>query len=317
MSKQSAMVIGDANVDLVIKMPNPNENKKLEKSINEPTLYGGGSAANVAVAISRLDCPVMFCGTVGDDGYGEFVRNDLVKEGVDTKELYTISNSYTPMVIATIQPNGERQIVVWPPDRDADLKLQLSHINKKLIENSGWFHTSGMCLRASPIRETILESMRIAKKAGVPISLDLNLRLELWGWEDNIRSTTESAIELADYIFGNATEEIIPISKEQDVEKAIFAISKGKKIVVAREGHKGSTAIVDKEVIRTSSYPTKVLDTLGAGDAFSGGFIAAKLKEKTTKEALEWGNAVASLKIKKSGARGTPSLEEVNDLLSK
>ena len=134
MSKQSAMVIGDANVDLVIKMPNPNENKKLEKSINEPTLYGGGSAANVAVAISRLDCPVMFCGTVGDDGYGEFVRNDLVKEGVDTKELYTISNSYTPMVIATIQPNGERQIVVWPPDRDADLKLQLSHLNKKLIE---------------------------------------------------------------------------------------------------------------------------------------------------------------------------------------
>ena len=59
------------------------------------------------------------------------------------------------------------------------------------------------------------------------------------------------------------------------------------------------------------------MDTLGAGDAFSGGFIAAKLKEKTTKEALEWGNAVASLKIKKSGARGTPSLEEVNDLLSK
>ena len=316
MKKQPVVVIGDANVDLVIQMPKPNEIKEIEKSINEPRLYGGGSAANVAVAISRLDYPVMFCGTIGDDGYGKFVRKDLIKEGVETKILHTLTDSFTPMVIAIIQPNGERMIVVWPPERDADLKLEISHIDKEAIIRAGWLHISGMCLRDSPIRETILESMRIAKESGVPVSFDLNLRLELWGWEDNIRSTVKKAIGLSDYIFGNGEEEIIPIAKEKSLEKAIVSLSKDDKIVIARRGSEGSIAVVDNEIIKTDSYPTKVVDTLGAGDAFSGGFIASKMNGGTAEEALKWGNAVASLKIRKSGARGVPSREEVAKLIS-
>ena len=60
MEKQPVVVIGDANVDLVIQMPKESSASKFENSINEPTLYGGGSAANVAVAISRLNYPVKF-----------------------------------------------------------------------------------------------------------------------------------------------------------------------------------------------------------------------------------------------------------------
>ena len=316
MEKQPVVVIGDANVDLVIQMPKENNASKFEKSINEPTLYGGGSAANVAVAISRLDYPVTFLGSIGDDGYGEFVRDDLINEKVNTEGLYTIENSFTPMVIATVQPNGERVIVVWPPERDADLKLELSHINKELIRSAGWLHTSGMCLRASPVKETILETMKIAKESGIPTSIDLNLRLELWGWEDDIRSTTEKAISLSDYIFGNAEEEILPLAEEENLEKAILNISNGVKTVIARKGSEGSISTDGKEIIKTGSYPTEVIDTLGAGDAFSGGFITAKMNGETTVEALEWGNALASLMIMQPGARGLPSLEELNKKLS-
>lgn len=316
MEKQPVVVIGDANVDLVIQMPKESSASKFENSINEPTLYGGGSAANVAVAISRLNYPVKFLGSIGDDGYGEYVRGDLINERVDTEGLHTIENSFTPMVIATVQPNGERMIVVWPPERDADLKLEVSHINKELIRKAGWLHTSGMCLRASPVKETILETMRIAKESGIPTSLDLNLRLELWGWEDDIRLTTEKAIDLADYIFGNAEEEILPLAEEENLEKAILNISNGVKTVIARKGSEGSISTDGKEIIKTGSYPTEVIDTLGAGDAFSGGFITAKMNGETTVEALEWGNALASLMIMQPGARGLPSLEELNKKLS-
>lgn len=316
MEKQPVVVIGDANVDLVIQLPKESNASKFEKSINKPALYGGGSAANVAVAISRLDYPVTFLGSIGDDGYGEFVRDDLISEKVNTEGLYTIENSFTPMVIATVQPNGERMIVVWPPERDADLKLELSHIDKGLIQSAGWLHTSGMCLRASPVKETILETMKIAKESGIPTSIDLNLRLELWGWEDDIRFTTEKAISLADYIFGNAEEEILPLAKEENLEKAILDISNGVKTVIARKGSQGSISIVGKEIIKTNSYSTEVIDTLGAGDAFSGGFIAAKMNGEKTIEALRWGNAVASLSLMKPGARGLPSSKEVRKKLS-
>jgi len=316
MEKQPVVVIGDANVDLVIQMPKENTTSKFEKSINEPTLHGGGSAANVAVAISRLDYPVTFLGSIGDDGYGEFVREDLISEKVDTEGVHTIENSFTPMVIATVQPNGERMIVVWPPERDADLKLESSHVDKELIRSAGWVHTTGMCLRASPVKETILETMKIAKEFGIPTSLDLNLRLELWGWEDDIRTTTEKAINLADYIFGNAEEEILPLAEEDNIEKAILSISSGVKTVVARKGPLGSITTEGSGLIKTNSYSTEVIDTLGAGDAFSGGFIAAKMNGETTEEALKWGNAVASLMIMKPGARGLPSLKEVREKLS-
>jgi sugar/nucleoside kinase (ribokinase family) len=316
MEKQKVIIIGDANVDLVLQMPKPNDIEDIVKSISEPKLYGGGSAANVAVAISKLGYPVIFCGTIGDDGYGKFVREDLIKEGVETKLLHTLKNSFTPMVIAIIQPSGERIIVVWPPERDADLKLEMKHIDKEAITKAGWLHVSGMCLRDSPIRETILKSMRIAKESGVPVSFDLNLRLELWGWENNIKSTVKKAIRLSDYIFGNADEEIIPISEKKSLKEAIVALSKDDKIVIARRGSKGSIAIINGHIIKTNSYPTKVLDTLGAGDSFSGGFIASKMNGDTTEEALQWGNAVAALKIQKSGARGVPSKEEVEKLIS-
>lgn len=315
MVNRPVFIIGDANVDLVIQMPKSIDSTSIEKTQAEPRLYGGGSAANVAVAISRLGYPVNFCGGIGEDGYGQYVRDDLISEGVGTENLHTIPKSFTPMVIATIQPDGERTIVVWPPERDADLKLSLSHISEEVITNSGWLHTSGMCLRASPVKETILESMNIAKKHGIPVSLDLNLRLELWGWENGIRETTEKAIALSDYIFGNADEEILPISNKNSLDEALLSLSSGGKTIVARQGASGSIATVNGETIKTKAYPSEALDTLGAGDAFCGGFITSKMNGDSTEDALKWGNAVASLQINKPGARGVPSLDEVKNVL--
>jgi sugar/nucleoside kinase (ribokinase family) len=57
------------------------------------------------------------------------------------------------------------------------------------------------------------------------------------------------------------------------------------------------------------------VDTLGAGDAFNGGFIAACLAKLDVREAARWGNAVAALKIGRTGARGLPSLEELRQLV--
>ena len=315
MEKRPIVVIGDANVDLVIQMPKSIDVENIEKSQAEPNLYGGGSAANVAVAISRLGSPVEFIGGIGDDGYGKYVRDDLISEKVGTEGLHTIPNSFTPMVIATIMTDGERMIVVWPPERDADLKLDLTHIDEDLISNSGWLHTSGMCLRASPVRETILESMKIAKEHGIPTSLDLNLRLELWGWEDGIRETTEKAMTLSDYVFGNAAEEIIPISNKNNLEEALTFLSLDQKTIVARKGSSGSTAMSDGKTIETKAYPSKAIDTLGAGDAFCGGFIVSRMEGSSLEEALQWGNAVASLQINQPGARGVPSSDQVRSVL--
>ncbi|HVO69196.1 MAG TPA: carbohydrate kinase family protein [Aggregatilineaceae bacterium] len=311
---RQVVVLGDANVDLVIRLPDRSSGgADLTGSV--PQLYGGGSAANVAVALARLGVPAAFVGAVGDDGYGRWVRDDLIREGVDTRGLRSIPDAFTPMVIAMIETHGERLNVVWPPERGADNHLCPDDVDPARIAGAAWMHTTGMCLRASPVREAVLHAMQIAHEAGVPVSLDLNLRLELWGWRDQIRKTIDRAIALADVVLGSAAEEIAPVAGVTAVESAAHTLCADQRIVVARLGAGGALAATPDGLFRAPAFPARVVDTLGAGDAFDGGFVAARAAGGGVLEALRWGNAVAALKIERSGARGLPSRDEVERLL--
>jgi fructokinase/2-dehydro-3-deoxygluconokinase len=311
---------------MVIRLPDPAPGG-VDLTGSEPQLYGGGSAANVAVALARLglarpglarqNLAVTFVGSVGDDGFGRWLADDFAREGVDTRGLITVRDAYTPMVIALIQPDGERLVVVWPPERGADLRLRPRDVDPAWLAGAAWLHTTGMCLRASPVREAVLSGMTLSREAGATVSLDLNLRAELWGLDAKTRATLERAIALSDVVLGGGLEEIVPMAGVDDVQAAVQALSDGRRTVVARLGADGALAAgpASDGIIHAPAFPTTVVDTLGAGDAFDAGFIAARLAGCDLRQALRWGNAVAALKIARPGARGTPSREEVEGLV--
>jgi fructokinase/2-dehydro-3-deoxygluconokinase len=299
---------------MVIRLPDrTSDTPDLTNSV--PQLHGGGSAANVAVALARLGVAVTMVGAVGDDGYGRWVRDDLGREGVDVQGVCSVHDAFTPMVMALIELNGERLIVVWPPESGAHLQLQADAINPALMASASWLHTTGMCLRASPARDAVLYAMELAREADLTVSLDLNLRLESWGLGDATRRTFERAIELSDVVFGNAEEEIMPIAGVDSAEAGAQYLCGGKRIVVARRGNKGALVATPQETFHAPAFQTRVVDTLGAGDAFNGGFIAACLAKVGVREAASWGNAVAALKIGRAGARGLPSLKDLKQML--
>ena len=314
MAGSQVVVLGDACVDMVIRLPERTSDT-LDMTNSVPQLHGGGSAANVAVALARLGVVVTMMGAVGDDGYGRWVRDDLGREGVDVQGVCSVYDAFTPMVMAFIELNGERRVVAWPSEGGAHLQLQVDDINPGLIASASWLHTTGMCLRASPACDAVLYAMELARDARLTVSFDLNLRLESWSLDDATRRTFERAVELSDVVFGNAEEEILPIAGVDSVEAGAQYFCGGKRIVVARQGNKGALVITPKETFRVPAYPTQVVDTLGAGDAFNGGFIAARIAEIGVREATKWGNGVAALKIGRIGARGLPSLEELMEML--
>jgi sugar/nucleoside kinase (ribokinase family) len=322
------VVLGDANVDMVIRLPD-RARGAIDLAGSEPRLYGGGSAANVAVGLARLGVAVTFIGSVGDDGFGRWLADDFAREGVDTRGLITVRDAFTPMVMALIEPDGERLVVVWPPERGADLRLRPEDVDPDWMAGAAWLHTTGMCLRASPVREAVLGGMALAREAGATVSLDLNLRVELWGLDGETRETLERAISLSDVVLGSGPEEIVPLAgldRGQDAARrpsplrgsqdAARAMSAGRRTVVARLGADGALAAAPSgEICHAPAFPTTVVDTLGAGDAFDAGFIAARLAGCDLREALRWGNAVAALKIARPGARGTPVWAEVEGVL--
>jgi fructokinase/2-dehydro-3-deoxygluconokinase len=314
MTEPQVVVLGDANVDMLIRLPDRASGSH-DLTHAAPQLHGGGTAANTSVALARLGVAVALVGAVGDDGYGRWMLDELGRESVDVQGIYSVPDAFTPMVMALIEPDGERTVVVWPPEGGAHTQLQADAIDPGLIASATWLHTTGMCLRAAPARDAVLYAMELAREAGLRVSLDLNLRRECWGLKDATQRTFERAIELADVVFGNAEEEIMPIAGIDSAEAAAQQLSGGKRTVIARQGDRGALAVAQDKILHVPAFPTKVVDTLGAGDAFNGGFIAACIAKVDVGEATRWGNAVAALKIGQAGAQSLPFLEDLKQLL--
>jgi sugar/nucleoside kinase (ribokinase family) len=309
------VVLGDANVDLAVALPD-RASRPVDLSRSVPRLTGGGTGANTAWALARLGLPVEFIGAVGDDGYGRWIIEDFHQGAVGTRGIKRLPDAFTPIVLALIEPDGERFLVVWPPQGGAHTLLRPDDLDQDLIRSAAWLHTTGMCLRASPVREAVLRGMRLAREAGVTVSLDLNLRIELWGYDDDIRETVAQAIALADIVFGSARDEIMPVAGGSGtLETALRLLSGGTKTIVARAGAEGVTMSAGTATTSLPAFSAPVVNLVGAGDAFDAGFIAGWLNGTGVEGALRWGNAVAALKIQRAGSRDLPDLRDVQTLL--
>ena len=309
----SVVVIGDANVDLEIRLPDANG--ATEHANPDPRLFGGGSAANTAAALARLGVATRFVGTVGDDAYGRAAVASLEQAGVDVAGVQTTTDSPTVTVITVVPPHKERLIYVWPPTGGAHGALETAPA-VAAISGARWLHVSGICLRLTPARDALLGAMERARADDIPVSFDLNLRLENWGWDDSFRATVAEAVAHSDVIFGSAHDEIGPLGGLDEPVAAATALAGEHRLVVARLGADGAVACSADGIVTVPGIEVQVRGTVGAGDAFNAGFIAARLRELDIEESLRWGNTVAGLTITRPGARSTPVLSEVNEVLS-
>lgn len=195
--------------------------------------------------------------------------------------------------------------------------LAPEQVNEQVIQQAAWVHTTGMCLIEEPVRAAVLRGMALARAARVPVSLDLNLRLGIVGGAlpQEYAATLWAAIACADYIFGSARDEIALLVPERPMEEALRLLAADGRTAIARLGAGGATIVTVAGSATVPAFHVPIVDTLGAGDAFNAGFIAARLDGKSNWEAVRWGNAVAALKIGRQGGRGAPFRAEVEAFL--
>ncbi len=308
----TVLVVGDANVDLEIRLPQ--QPRASEHANPDPQLFGGGSAANTAAALARLGLNCRFSGTVGDDSFGRFAVASLEGAGVDTAWVTATPDLPTVTVITVKQPDGERLIYVWPPSGGAHSALEVE-ATTAAVSGVDWLHVSGICLRVRPARDALLAAMAQARAEGVVVSFDLNLRLENWGWDDGFREVVMAAVERSDVVLGAAGDEVGALAGVEDPIAAATALAGTQRTVVARIGAAGAVACSAGSVVAEAGFEVAVVDTVGAGDAFNAGFIASRLAGGTIADALRWGNAVAALSIGEAGARSTPTKARLSEFL--
>jgi len=308
------IALGDTNVDLIARVcsyPVRGGNA----FITSFEKFAGGSAANFAVATSRLELKTGFISKVGNDEYGQIVIEEFKKENVDTSHLLIDEKAHTGWVLVIVDEEGERTFFAYR-EKCADTQLREEDIDPDYIRTTKLLYVSGVSLASEPSQQAALKAMKIAKNENVKVAFDPNLRLEKWEIPDSFKKPFIKAISLSDLVL-IGKEEIMALSGEKTLESSVKnVLNLGPEIVAVKLGSEGSKIFSGSgQEVHCPAFKVKTVDTTGAGDAYNAGFIYGYLKKWDLMKVGTFANAVGAIKVTRKGARSSPTLREVLDFL--
>lgn len=281
----------------------------------------GGAPGNVAATIAKLGGNSSFIGKVGNDSFGDFLKNTLEDVNVDTSMIIRDVAANTTLAFVSLKADGERDFVF---NRGSDGRLHFNELDLERIVKAKIVHFgSATALLDDPFRKTYLETMKFSKENNIFIAFDPNYRDNLWqGREQEFIQLTKECITYADFV-KVSEEELELITGYTDKKIGINYLHQlGVKIVAVTLGEKG-TLLSNGDLLEiVSSINVKSIDSTGAGDAFVGAmlFQLAKLNSLSELESFEelkeitaFSNRVAAIVCTKIGA--IASLPEYNEVI--
>lgn len=293
MAKKEVIGLGALNYDILYVVERIAAGGE-EVGILDVKKVPGGSAANTIVALARLGVDTGFVSIVGKDKEGELILDEFRKENVETR--IKEEEGYSGAAIGFVDAKGERALYIYP---GVNAKLGMDDIDIDFVESATFLHTSSFVNR-----EQLDMQYELAKKIKSKLSFSPGMLCFKYGIED-----LTPVIERSEVVFLSVGE-LKSVVSDVDYEKgAKVILDIGAKIVCVTLGEKGCyVANAAEESHLIAAYPTEVVDTTGAGDAFAAGFLFGLLHEKGIYECAKIGNLVASHCIREYGSRkGLPS----------
>ena len=300
------LVLGDTNPDLVLLGDVEPAFGQTERLVDEAHLTVGGSGAIVACGAARLGLSVGFCGVVGDDLFGRFLRDELEGRGVDVGGLVVEVGRPTGVTVVLARPN-DRAILTHAGTIGV---LGVELIDPALLEGARHVHVSSYFLqrRLTPELPAVFERVRAR---GASTSVDPN-----WDPSERWDGGLRDLLAHTDVFLPNATE-ATRIADVAEVGAAVVALARLAGLVVAKAGADGAVAARGVKLVRAQALDVDALDTTGAGDAFDAGFLASRLAGDPLERSLAIANACGALSTRAvGGVDGQPTMEEVLDALS-
>lgn len=271
----------------------------------------GGAPANVAAAISKLGAEAYFCGTVGDDAFGDFLEDTLNNNNINTELLFKIKNN-TTFAFVSLMENGERDFEF---SRDADECLTFDMISDRLEEFDLYHFGSATAFMGGNLKDTYFKLKEYAKSNNKIISFDANYRESLFGnnKEEFIKCCKEFIVD--SNIVKLSEEEAKLISGIEDIKEASqYIVNLGCENLMVTLGKEGTLLSNREKQILIKTKEVKMKDATGAGDAFIGAVIAQILNEpgKSMEKIVEMANLVGGITTTKLGAlESIPTWDEV------
>jgi 2-dehydro-3-deoxygluconokinase len=266
-------------------------------------LSTAGAESTVAIGLRRLGHEAVWVGVVGDDELGARVLRDLAAEGVDIRCARVDPDRPTGFMIRELR-TAEYTRVTYYRERSAGSGLRPDDIDAALKANPhlDLVHLTGI---TPALSESCAEAVRHlvggARHAGIPIAFDVNRRSTLPGSAGSAAFARELLPEIDVLFVGD--DELAIVTDETDPQRAAreLAARGPAEVVVKRGAHGALAATADGGAAEHPALPVRVVDVVGAGDAFTAGYLAARCDGLALIERLRWATIAAACTI---GTRG-------------
>jgi sugar/nucleoside kinase (ribokinase family) len=296
-----AVVIGDANIDLVVVGSGQVPESGQEVFVDNMMIHLGGGAALFSVSLAKLGLQVAFNGVLGDDANGHFIRNRFAEYGIDTRMIQTSQIHSTGISIA-FNPETDRSFITYA---GSNMELQVDKLDLNQISQGKHVHITGYKGRRN--HEQYVQLARSLKEKGITLSCDV-------GWDDSGEwdNSIFDFMRYFDVFLMNETEALHYTGLENK-EESLRYMSKYCNHVVVKLGASGAIAMKDGLLTRSTAYKVKAVDTTGAGDSFNAGYLYGFLSGKDAATSLRYGNACGALSVGAyGGSTSAPDLEQLN-----
>lgn len=291
--------------------------------------FVGGSPLNIAVACARLGVEASLLTAVGNDKVGEFILDFLRKENVNTKSIPVKNGTRSSAVVLGIEPPDKFPLVYYR-DNAADSQVNIDDVQNANIPDYRILLINGTALNVDPSRSATFLATEIANNNNVDVVLDLDFRADQWHDYRAFGLTVRAILPRVKIAIGTE-EEILAATmddasqvtiKDQQISAPEISgdldtsvkrlLSSGIETLIVKRGEEG-VRIYNTDEKRTDvpGFPVEVVNVLGAGDAFAGGFLYGILQGWDLYKACRMGNAGGAQVVTKKGcANFMPTLEE-------
>lgn len=254
------------------------DDKKVD-GINKPIYqhFSGGAPANVAVALSKLNCPVYFSGGLSTDYFGEQILNSLTSYKVSLDHIQRDEEHPTGLAFIHRDPNGERSFT-FLRSNSADLHYQAAGLDFSIHPVAGIFHFCSNTLTEENIRKTTYQLILRAKELNWKISFDINFRKSLWADSENASQIIQDFLAFSDIVKASR-EEIIELWGNITNSEFSQLISDNTDAIFITDGGEPVDIVCSNELSSLEIPETQVEDTTAAGDSFIAGVLSCLCKK--------------------------------------
>lgn len=247
---------------------------------------------------------VAYYTALGDDRYSSAMLDFLNTGGINT-ELIRIIPGKRPGLYIIHQQDGDRHFTYW---RETSAARHLADEAEHLLhatDQADVIYISGITLAIlKPARrDDLLTVLDGARQSGSLIAFDPNIRPALWINQDELRQSIKDASSIADIVLPTHGDEV-PLFGDRNAEETLARyLSYGAREVVVKDGANPVHISTGRNSLFVSAEEViEVVDATGAGDAFNGAYLAARLSNQDPAPAARAGNKMAAKVIEHRGA---------------